>query len=276
MIPRTLSRIVALAMLATPLQVSAQEDDSMGEVIVTAQKRSERLPSVMTSLPYLDRRPAVGLRRTADGVVRRIEIGSDSRSEDMRRSEVQAMLLAALDRASRDGLSLVTGELEVKEVTRENWRTLFPALASPATTSDDEDDDDSYDDDEDEDEGNGKVQPGFEDDGSTATARLMIKAKLTGTIDDAQRKVSAFVKAVPATGRSEIRQLGTMALTIVNPEQYREEINARIARSALQAASPYGAGYGVEVTGLDRAIAWAQVSNTEVFLYIPYAFAVRK
>ena len=36
------------------------------------------------------------------------------------------------------------------------------------------------------------------------------------------------------------------------------------------------AGYGVEVTGLDRAIAWAQVSNTEVFLYIPYAFAVRK
>ena len=175
MIPRFLSRIVALAMLATPLQVSAQEDDSMGEVIVTAQKRSERLPSVMTSLPYLDRRPAVGLRRTADGVVRRIEIGSDSRSEDMRRSEVQAMLLAALDRASRDGLSLVTGELEVKEVTRENWRTLFPALASPATTSDDEDDDDSYDDDEDEDEGNGKVQPGFEDDGSTATARLMFE-----------------------------------------------------------------------------------------------------
>ncbi len=274
MIGRTLSRIVAMALLATPLQVSAQEDESMGEVIVTAQRRSERLPSVMTSLPYLDRRPAIGLRRTADGVVRRIEIGSDSRSEDMRRSEVQAMLLAALDRASRDGLSLVTGELEVKEVTRENWRTLFPALASPSTTSDDEDEDNSYD--EDEDEGNGKVQPGFEDDGSTATARLMIKARLTGTIDDAQRKVSAFVKAVPATGRSEIRQLGTMALTIVNPEQYREEINARIARSALQAASPYGAGYGVEVTGLDRAIAWAQVSNTEVFLYIPYAFAVRK
>lgn len=274
MIERSLSRLVALAMLAAPLQVSAQEDEGMGEVIVTATRRSERLPSVMTSLPYLDRRPAIGLRRAADGVVRRIEIGSDSRSEDMRRSEVQAMLLATLDRASREGLSLVTGELEVKEVTRENWRALFPALASPSTTSDEEDDDDNYDDDDDE--GNGKVQPGFEDDGSTATARLMIKAKLTGTIDEAQRKVSAFVKAVPATGRSEIRQLGTMALTIVNPEQYREEINARIARSALQAASPYGAGYGVEVTGLDRAIAWAQVSNTEVFLYIPYAFAVRK
>ena len=215
MIRPSLSLFAALAMLAAPLPLAAQEDDGMGEVIVTANRRSERLPSVMTSLPYLDRRPAIGLRRAADGVVRRIEIGSDSRSEDMRRSEVQAMLLAALDRASREGLSLVTGELEVKEVTRENWRTLFPALASPSAASDEADDDDSnYDD---EDDGNGKVQPGFEDDGSTATARLMIKARLTGTIDDAQRKVSAFVKAVPATGRSEIRQLGTMALTIVNP-----------------------------------------------------------
>ncbi|OZA31622.1 MAG: hypothetical protein B7X92_13940 [Novosphingobium sp. 17-62-9] len=261
------------------MSLAAQEDEGMGEVIVTASRRSEKLPSVMTSLPYLDRRPATGLRRAADGVVRRIEIGSDSRSEDMRRSEVQAMLLAALDRASRDGLSLVTGELEVKEVTRENWRTLFPALAGPSTASDDEDEDEDYDDsdyDDDDDDGNGKVQPGFEDDGSTATARLMIKAKLTGTIDDAQRKVSKFVRAVPATGRSEIRQLGTMALTIVNPEQYREELNARIARAALQAASPYGAGYGVAVTGLDRAIAWAQVSNTEVFLYIPYAFTVER
>jgi len=30
------------------------------------------------------------------------------------------------------------------------------------------------------------------------------------------------------------------------------------------------------VTGLDREIAWAQVSNTEVFLYIPYSFTVSK
>lgn len=273
MTTRCFQLVAALSLLLTPLPLSAQEDDGMGEVIVTAQRRSERLPSVMTSLPYLDRRPAIGLRRSADGVVRRIEIGSDSRSEDMRRSEVQAMLLAALDRARREGLSLVTGELEVKEVTRENWRTLFPGLASASVSADNEDDRDDYDDDDD---GNGKVQPGFEDNGNTATARLMIKAKLTGTIDEAQRKVSAFAKAVPATGRSEIRQLGTMALTIVNPEQYREEISARIARSALSAASAYGTGYGVEVTGLDREIAWAQVSNTEVFLYIPYAFTVRR
>jgi hypothetical protein len=268
--------ILALALVANPVLVLAQDDgDGGGEIIVTAHKRSGTLPAVMTNLPYLNRRPAIGLRRAADGVVRRIEISSDSREEDMRRSEVQAMLLAALDRAKREGLSLVTGELEVKEVTRENWRTLFPGLASAAADDEDEDedDDDDYDDEDDE---NGKVAPGFEDDGSTATVRLMVKTKLAGTIADAQRKISTFVKAVPATGRSEIVQKGTMALTIVQPEQYRDDIYRRIAAAAQHAATFYGEGYKVEVTGLDREIAWAQVSNTEVFLYIPYGFTVAK
>jgi hypothetical protein len=263
--------LIALSLLAAPLQVLAQ-DDGTSEIIVTGTKAQSRLPSVMTNLPYLDRRPSVGLRRAADGVVRRIEIGSDSREEEMRRSEVQAMLLAALDRAKREGLSLVTGELEVKEVTRENWRTLFPGLASADAEDEDEEDED-YEDDENE---SGKVQPGFGDDGSTATVRLMVKARLSGTIADAQRKIGAFVKAVPATGRSEIQQKGTMALTIVNPEQYRDEIYRRIATTAQHAASFYGEGYKVQVSGLDREIAWAQVSNTEVFLYIPYGFVVER
>ena len=67
-----------------------------------------------------------------------------------------------------------------------------------------------------------------------------------------------------------------MALTIVKPDQYREEIYGRVAEGAKQAVGFYGADYGVEVTGLDRAIAWTQVSNTEVFLYVPYSFSVSK
>ena len=67
-----------------------------------------------------------------------------------------------------------------------------------------------------------------------------------------------------------------MALTIINPEQYRDEIYRRIAGSAQHASTFYGTDYKVSVTGLDREIAWAQVSNTEVFLYIPDGFVVGK
>ena len=265
--------ILSLALVASPML--AQDDSGGGgggEIIVTASKRTDKLPSVMTQLSYLDKRPVIGLRRPADGAVRHIEIVSDSREAEMRRSEVQAMLFAALDRAKKDGLSLVTGELEVTEVTRENWKVLFPGLAGQADlVAEDEDDNDNYDDDDND---NGQVKPGFADDGSTATIRLLVKTRLTGTIADAQRRISAFVKAVPATGRSQITQSGPMALTIINPEQYRDEIYRRIAAAARHASTFYGTGYGVEVTGLDREIAWAQVSNTEVFLFIPYGFTV--
>ncbi len=104
----------------------------------------------------------------------------------------------------------------------------------------------------------------------------MVKTPLTGSIASAQQKIAAFVKAVPPTGRSLIVQKGGLALTIVKPDQYREEIYRRVAEGAKQAVSFYGSDYGVDVTGLDRAIAWTQVSNTEVFLYVPYSFSITR
>jgi hypothetical protein len=275
---KALARIAILAPILafalSPAPMLAQDGDDGGRemeaIVVTGSMR--RAPGA--GVPLVERRPIIGLRRPADNVVRMIAITSDSREEKMRRDEVEAMFLAALDRAKREGFSLVTGEFEVVEVTRENWRNLFPGLAGSASDADDneEEDDEDYDDDDE----SGQVNPGYEDDGNNATLRLRVKTKLTGSIAEAQRKITAFVKTVPATGRSEIRQLGQMALTIVNPEQYRDEIYRRIAVGVQRAIGPYGADYGAEITGLDREIAWAQVSNTEVFLYIPYSFVVGK
>lgn len=250
-----------LAILACP--ALAQD----GEIIVTAMKRSAAFgtPVAVVAGP-----PVIGLKRQADSAVRQIEIVSDSREADMRKREVQVMLLAAIGRARGAGLSLVVGQYEVTEVTVENWRDHFPALAGKPDT-DYEDDDYSDDDDED-----AKPKPSFEDSGGTATARLMIKTRLEGSITSAQQKIAAFVKAVPPTGRSLIVQKGGLALTIVKPDQYRDEIYRRVSEGAKQAVSFYGPEYGVDVTGLDRAIAWTQVSNTEVFLYVPYSFSVTR
>lgn len=255
---------VGLAILAGP--ALAQD----GEIIVTAMKRSAAFgaPVAVVAGP-----PVIGLKRQADSAVRQIEIVSDSREANMREREVKAMLLAAIGRAKGAGLSLVVGQYEVTEVTLENWRDHFPALAGkPDTDTDDEDDD--YDDDDDE---GTKSKPSFEDSGGgTATARLMVKTRLDGSIASAQQKIAGFVKAVPPTGRSLIVQKGGLALTIVKPDQYRDEIYRRVAEGAKQAASFYGPDYAVDVTGLDRAIAWTQVSNTEVFLYVPYSFSITR
>jgi hypothetical protein len=254
---------LAAACLAIPATPSLAQDEYI--VVTGSRIQSKTAPPVPPP-------PVVGLRRQADSAVRDVEIVSDSRTEDLRRSEVQAMLLAAIDLARREGVTLVTGEFELVELNRENWQDQFPGLAKQdADVEDDEDDDSDYDDDDEN-----APPPAFKDDGSTMVIHLKVKTRLDGSVDNAEKKIAAFVKKVPVTGRSEMKQRGGLALTIVNPEQYRGEIYGRIASAAKNAVSFYGPDYGLELTGLDNAIEWKQVSNTEVFLFIRYDFAVRK
>jgi hypothetical protein len=257
--------LAGVALLAMP--ILAQDGDS-SEIVVTAQMRTNA-SGVTITMPAP---PVIGLKRQADSAVRNIEIVSDSRDEDMRKREVQAMLFAAIDRAKREGLFLVTGEYELVEVTHANWKEQFLGLAEKVDAEENDDEDENnYDDDDDN-----KPKLAFEDDGSTTTIRLKLKTKLDGSIGDAQKKIASFAKSVPVTGRSQISQKGGLSLTIINPEQYRDEIYRRIADGAKHSVSFYGIEYGVDVTGLDKAIAWKQVSNTEVFLYIPYEFSIGK
>jgi hypothetical protein len=260
---RALAVLGGFALLASPL--FAQDNEGGGsEIIVTGSLRNSLSG---TPLSVVQQPPVIGLKRQADSAVRTIEIVSDSREEGLRKREVQAMLLDAIDRAKSSGFFLVTGQFELVEVTRANWQDQFPGLAGKADSVDEEDDDNDED---------NQPQAAFEDDGSTATIRLKVKTKLDGSIGNAQQKISGFVKAVPKTGRSQIEQKGGLALTIINPEQYRDAIYRLIAEGAKHAVTFYGPDYGLDMTGLDKAIAWKQVSNTSVFLYIPYDFGIKK
>lgn len=257
--------LTALALLAAPLW--AQDDDSPVEnIVVTANS----LSGPVSRGAIADRRPVIGLKRKADSVVRTITIVSDSREEDMRKREVETMLLAALDMADREGLSLVTGVYEVTVVTKANWRDLFPGLVGKGASDEDDEDEDEDDDDE------STVAPGFVDNGNTATITLKVKTKLTGSIAEAQGRITRFVKKVPPNGRAQMAQQGQLALTIINPEQYRDEIYRRIAAGTKHAIEFYGPDFGAEITGLDREIKWEQANSSEVFLFIPYSFTVRK
>ncbi len=212
----------------------AQDNNSMGEVVVTAQRSSKDY--------YSDEQPVIGLRRQADSAVQGISITSDSRDEAVRKNEIHAMLLAAIDRANAAGVQLVSGNFELVTVTKDNFRDLAFQNAGRPDTS--------------------KVD-------------LMVKAKLSGSTGSAQRRIDDFVRAVPPSGRSLMEKHGALTLTIINPDQYRDEIVKLVAEAAKKNASYFGADYGAEVTGLNAQLEWAQVSNTEVFLYIPYRFTIR-
>lgn len=252
------------------------QDGDLENIVVTAQRRVSGGP-----LAVVEPRPVIGIRRQADSAIRNVEITSDSLDDGMRRREVRAMLFDAIDRAKKQGFNIVTGQFTVTEVTRDNWQDLYPDLArgnasnysndDESWQNDNEDDDNDNDNDED-----AKPKPRFEDDGSKTTLRLMVKTKLVGTIDEAERKISAFVKSVPENGRAQLKQKAALSLTIIKPEQYRDEIYKLVASGAQFAGSFYGPEYGLEVNGLHGNVAWEQVSETELFVFIRYNFAIKK
>jgi hypothetical protein len=103
---------------------------------------------------------------------------------------------------------------------------------------------------------------------------VMLKHRLTGSTTEAIQKISAFVKAMPGTGRGTLDSYGGLTLTIINPDQYRDQIVKLVADNTQRTIALFGPGYAAQVSGLDGQVYWSQVSATDVFLYVPYRFTI--
>jgi hypothetical protein len=152
------------------------------------------------------------------------------------------MMESALKRSASSGVVLVTGDFELQEVTLTNYKDL------PF--------------------GNGNRS-------DTSTISFFVKSKLANSTGSAQARIDSFIKGVAPSGRSLLEKRGELTLTIVNPDQYRDQIIKLIAAESLKYAGFFGTDYGVEIGGLNEQLSWAQASGTEVFLYIPYRFTIK-
>ena len=190
---------------------------------------------------YSDEKTVIGLRRPADNAVQQVWIVSDSRDADLRCKEVLSMLDAAMARAGGAGVQLVDGDFELKPINRADYTCKSMGGAGRADTS---------------------------------QISFYVKAPVSGGTPP-DKRIATYVKSVPVSGRSLMEQRGELTLTIINPDQYRDEVVQLVAEQSLRYASYFGPDYGVEVGGLNEELYWTQVSETEVFLYIPYRFTVR-
>ena len=226
--------LIAAAIAGTSLPALAQNNSNIEGEVVVTGSRTSQAY-------YEDEQTVIGLRRQADSAVQSVAITSDSREESVRKAEIHAMLASAISRANAAGVELVTGGFELVPITSANYKDLV-------------------------------FMSGGRPDSSQVT--FYVKSKLAGSTGSAQSRIDNFIKSVPASGRSLLEKRGSLTLTIINPDQYRDEIVQLVARESLKYAGYFGEGYGVDVAGLDQELKWAQVSGTEVFLYIPYRFSV--
>ncbi|MFM5895639.1 MAG: hypothetical protein ACKOQM_14575 [Novosphingobium sp.] len=190
---------------------------------------------------YRQDRPLVGLRRTADAAVMAFTVTSDSRDYATRKQEIQAVLTGAIDKAKAAGFELVFGNFRLERLTRENAEDV------------------NY-------EYGGRVD--------TSKVTVMARMPLSGSAADTEKKLLAFLKTLKKSGRAVLETPGLIQLTVINPEQYRDQVLKLVAEDARHNAAIFGPEFTFGVTGTDQPVVWTQVSSTEVFLFVPYRYTI--
>ena len=235
---RSGTAVAALLALLAPAAQAQQADPAA---------QTSGLGEVMVSgnrlnAPYAQQdRPVIGLRRKADSAVMTLYIASDTREAAIRTQEIYSVLLAAMDKASAAGLELVSGGVPIQRVTRDNYK-LLPLL------------------------GAGRVD--------TSQVQVLVKARLDGSASATEARLRAFIAGLKGTGRATVSTPGGIALTVINPDQYRDAIVLLVADEAKRNAAIFGPDFTFSLTGIDGQLAWSQVSSSEVMLYIPYRYTI--
>ncbi len=224
----------AIALLATP---AVARDASVEEIVVTGSRMIEWDP---------DDIPAVQLFRRADNLIAEVRVVNDTREAAGRRDE----LIRTLRAMARSAAGRADIDLSIEEEG-----VLVPLTEDMVST----------------------LTLGFDGSRSdTSVATLIVKTPVRADdiLDSASGRLEAFVDAVQPVGRSLADISGDWQLSIVDPPQYRSAILGLIAGDARQASAAFGAGYSVQVTGIENRVTWRQSGPLDLGLFIPYTLTV--
>ncbi len=190
-------------------------------------------------------RPGTALRKTGDFILLRVQVTNDTREEAGRKREIYETLRGALASARRDGsieLSVIDDEL------------VIPLRVDSASVV---------------------LSPGSRPD--TSTTAISVKTRIPAQGADGQALISKlkdFVSAIKPAGRTQLEPDGAVDISIVGPDQYRDEIVRLAAEDAKRATAALGADYRVIVQGLDRPVVWTRAGLLDLALFVPYSYVV--
>ena len=192
---------------------------------------------------YESEAPSVVLVKRADHLITKVRLSCDTRDASQRRDEMKATLRAMIAEAKRSAsISLGVGDSVLNELIESNFDDILTSDTRP----------------------------------DTSAAEIVVKTAITkdDTFDGATARIKDFVAKSERVGRTEIVREPRWDLTLIGPDQYHDELVARIAEQSKKTAAQFGANYGVTIDGLEHAVAWHQKGPLDLALYIPYSFHV--
>jgi hypothetical protein len=214
--------------------VSAVAHAQVEEIVVTSRMREASYEGM----------PSVIIRKPADFLVQEIRLINDSRSPELRKTEILKTIQGLLKRAAdlrNVALSYGEGFLVPIDLNDESLQII-------------ED----------------QKRP------DTSVVDIFVKVTLTEK-DVTQERIAdlrRFIKEARVVGRTEIEPRGDIGLSIVNPEKYRMELLNKIAVDNSQLGKAMGSQCRVKVAGLERRVEWERTGVAELTLYIPYGVEI--
>lgn len=189
--------------------------------------------------------PAVTVRKDADFLVQNIRLVNDSRSPELRKSEIVGTINNLIKSSAKvKGIEISYGEgfLEPIKLNDESLELL-------------------------------------EDRGKSDTSYINIFVKVAfNKKEEAKKQIEnlrKFIETAKLEGRTLIEEKGDVGLSIIQPQQYRYEIIRAISEENKKMKELVGEDCEVSVKGLEGRVFWERVSVGELMLYIGYSTTIK-
>lgn len=193
--------------------------------------------------------PVVHLKRRADFMVIEVIVESDSRDAKLRKEEVFKTLTSLAERAARDSqidLGIVrtfeSDNDEIQFVEKFDRTSIRDAILS----------------------GGGRQD--------TTRATILAKTPIStiDTRDAAYGRLEEFIKGAQVAGRATVAESGDAGLSIVDIDQYRAQLLAKLAEDNASVRTIFGDQYRVSVSGFEKPVRWRVTGPLNLAIYFPY------
>lgn len=119
------------------------------------------------------------------------------------------------------------------------------------------------------------IYPGSQPD--TSYADLKVKTDIPrGDVEAYKlvRKLDDFVESLEGVGRTTISTQENVAVSVINPFQYRDEVRQKVLNEMTSTLSELGPNYVIIPKGLDNNVTWTRSGDLNLKFYIEYQYKI--
>jgi len=188
--------------------------------------------------------PGIFLEKRGDFLLLSVSIVNDSRERSLRIEEMMATVDNFLEAARSEPdieLSIIDDNDFVRPMTRQNFRD--------------------------------NIYPGSRPD--TSVVYIKVKTQIPDNVEDSYalaNKLSNFVEGIEEEGRTNFDSDGDIAVSVVDPYQYRADVRDLIVEEINTVTTGLGGDYGAIIKGLDGEVEWARSGDINLIFYMDYEY----